>query len=96
MRVPGEVDSHAVGGAEAGTFPDEDDGEGGLEEFADFVSDCDSALLADYGLGGGQEFEELRGVLFYGEGGEAVADYVDCVGFKRCEAGFRFGVELTA
>jgi hypothetical protein len=83
MRVPGEIDSKAVCGAETGAFTDEYDCEGGSEAFADFIADGDPALLDDYDwghvpVGGGQEaercFEQIGRVALDCESRKSVSD----------------------
>ena len=45
--LPGDVDAEGVGGAEAGAFADERDGELGVEELADLVADGYASLSDD-------------------------------------------------
>jgi hypothetical protein len=83
MRVPGEIDSEAVGGTETGALANQHDGQCGSEAFTDFVADRYAALLDDYDWGqvpviGGQQaercFEQIGRVALDCEGGEAVRD----------------------
>ena len=86
LWVPGEVGSEGIGGAQAGTLSNQDQGELGVHELADLVGYGYSALLHQ-GEGGevpvfefrAESFEEGPGVVVDGLSGESVGDY-DCCG----------------
>jgi hypothetical protein len=86
LGIPGEVGSEGIRGAQAGTLSDQDQGELGVQELADFVRYGYSAL-PHQGEGGevpvfefrAESFEEGPGVVVDGLGGESVGDYYCCV-----------------
>jgi len=92
----GEVGAEAVGGAESGALAQQDEGEAGLEEFADFVLEGDASVADDDDRGegpavlleeGNERREEGRAVLDDGEAGEAVGEDEGDVARRGSECG---------
>ncbi len=89
--VPGNVDAEAVGRGKPGAFPDEDGGELGTQELADFISAGHSAVTDENERGqcpGVKLREESLksgdGVVFERRGGEAVGqDQSKVEGLRR-------------